>query len=89
MRMNMKKGVATLLIFFFVFASFLVVANPAEAASRVKGYTKKNGTYVAPHYKSSPNKSKFDNFSTKGNINPYTVKKGTVNPYKITPKKYK
>ena len=87
--MNIKKGIATLLIFLFVFANLLVVATPAEAASKVKGYTKKNGTYVAPHYKSSPNKSKLDNFSTKGNVNPYTGKKGTVNPYKITPKKYK
>lgn len=60
-----------------------------DAAQKVKGYTKKNGTYVAPHYKSTPNKSKFDNYSTKGNINPYTGKKGTVNPFKVTPKKYR
>lgn len=57
-------------------------SNEAEAARRVKGYTKKNGAYVQPHYRSSPNRSKFDNWSTKGNYNPYTGKKGTVNPYK-------
>lgn len=44
---------------------------------RVKGYTKKNGTYVAPHSRSAPNKTKKDNWSTKGNTNPVTRKKGT------------
>lgn len=43
----------------------------------VKGYTKKNGTYVAPHYRSSPNHTVRDNWSTKGNRNPYTGKLGT------------
>ena len=46
----------------------------------VRGYTKKNGTYVQPHYRSSPNGTVLDNYSTKGNINPYTGKEGTVNP---------
>lgn len=43
----------------------------------VRGYTRSNGTYVAPHYRSDPNRTKNDNFSTKGNINPYTGKPGT------------
>lgn len=52
--------------------------DTAQAATtRVKGYTRSNGTYVAPHYKSTPNRSKLDNYSTKGNSNPYTGKKGT------------
>ncbi len=56
----------------------------AEArTTRVRGYYKPStGSYVAPHYKTTPNRSKFDNFSTKGNYNPYTGKKGTVNPFK-------
>lgn len=56
---------------------FLVSAFPTHAASRIKGYVKKNGTYVAPHFKTEPNKQKLDNFSTKGNVNPFTGKKGT------------
>lgn len=47
----------------------------------VNGYYKSNGTYVKGYNKTSPNSTKFDNFSTKGNINPYTSKSGTVNPY--------
>lgn len=47
------------------------------SAGKVKGYTKKNGTYVAPHSKSKSDGSKMNNYSSKGNTNPYTGKKGT------------
>lgn len=43
----------------------------------VSGYTKKNGDYVAPHERSAPNRTQKDNYSTKGNTNPYTGKSGT------------
>lgn len=48
----------------------------------VKGYTKKDSTYVAPHVRTSPDSSKQNNWSAKGNVNPYTGKKGTVDPDK-------
>ncbi len=41
------------------------------------GYTKSNGTYVAPSHATNPNSAKADNWSTKGNVNPYTGKAGT------------
>ena len=44
---------------------------------RVKGYTRSNGTYVAPHYRSRSNNTKKDNYSTYGNTNPYTGTTGT------------
>lgn len=59
----------------------LFLATSAIADVYVKGYTRKDGTYVAPHYRSDPNGSVYDNWSTKGNVNPYTGKKGTKNPY--------
>ena len=60
----------------------LITASPAEAA-RVRGYYKPStGIYVQPYYRTSPNSTRFDNYSTKGNYNPYTGKKGFVNPYK-------
>ena len=46
----------------------------------VSGYYKSDGTYVKPHYRSAPNSTTLDNFSTKGNTNPYTGKKGTKSP---------
>lgn len=67
-----------------LFIGILSLSASAEArVTSVRGYFKPStGSYVAPHYKTTPNRSKFDNFSTKGNYNPYTGKKGTVNPYK-------
>ncbi|MDO8430174.1 MAG: hypothetical protein Q7S73_02305 [bacterium] len=58
--------------------------NVVEArAVSVKGYYKpSSGRYVMPSYRTSPNKTKIDNYSTKGNYNPYTGKKGYSNPYK-------
>lgn len=76
----MKKLLISLLLGIFAFS--ILTPTSVEAASRVKGYIKKNGTYVQPHYRSSPNRSKLDNWSTKGNYNPYTGRKGTVNLYK-------
>lgn len=43
----------------------------------VSGLTTKNGTYVAPSHATNPNGTKSDNYSQKGNVNPYTGKKGT------------
>ncbi|WCM86680.1 hypothetical protein [Acidovorax sp. NCPPB 3576] len=40
-------------------------------------YTRKDGTYVAPSHATNPNGSKADNWSQKGNVNPYTGKEGT------------
>jgi hypothetical protein len=43
----------------------------------VDSYTKKDGTYVPSHYRTAPNNTKSDNYSTYGNYNPYTGKAGT------------
>jgi hypothetical protein len=59
----------------------LAFSATASAQVHVRGYTTKSGTYVAPHYRSSPDSSKLNNWSTKGNVNPYTGQPGTKNPY--------
>lgn len=46
-----------------------------------QGYTRSDGQYVQPYHRSNPNSSMYDNYSTKGQYNPYTGKAGTVNPY--------
>ena len=62
---------------------FLLFATSAFAGDVwVDGYFRKDGTYVPGHYRTRPNKNIWDNYSTKGNINPYTGKKGYVDPYK-------
>lgn len=43
----------------------------------VNGYVRSNGTYVAPHYRSAPDGNFGNNWSTIGNVNPYTGELGT------------
>ncbi|WP_308515736.1 hypothetical protein [Sphingomonas flavescens] len=57
------------------------VATAASAQTYVHGYTRGDGTYVAPHYRSSPDSSLLNNYSTRGNVNPYTGQVGTRDPY--------
>jgi hypothetical protein len=57
------------------------LSHIGHAKEHVSGYTKSNGTHVAPYYRSSPNGSFSDNWSTKGNFNPHTGKEGT----RVTP----
>jgi hypothetical protein len=52
----------------------------AKGSHSVRGHSKKDGTRVAPHHATNPNKSKRDNWSSKGNRNPYTGKEGTKDP---------
>lgn len=77
----MKRFVCFISIIFMVVGISANSIN-AQSSHRVKSYMKKNGTYVSPYRKTKSDKSKFNNYSTKGNYNPYTGKKGTKNPYK-------
>jgi hypothetical protein len=58
----------------------LLVTGIASADTYVRGYTRNDGTYVQPHYQSAPNGNQYDNYSSKGNVNPYTGQQGTVQP---------
>ena len=62
-----------------ILTAFLLCISALLCAAdvSVKGYHRKNGTYVAPHVRSSPNGTSSDNWSAKGNVNPYTGKAGT------------
>jgi hypothetical protein len=43
----------------------------------VRGYTRANGTHVQPSFRSAPDGKFYNNWTTYGNINPYTGKEGT------------
>lgn len=58
----------------------MVCSSVALADVYVRGYTRSDGTYVAPHYRSSPNSTRNDNWTTRGNVNPYTGEPGTRSP---------
>ncbi|MHA1470959.1 MAG: hypothetical protein ACTSSP_10440, partial [Candidatus Asgardarchaeia archaeon] len=66
------KKLIILIVIMMSLATSLLMADVS-----VKGYYRKNGTYVAPHYRSNPDGNPYNNWSTKGNINPYTGKIGT------------
>ena len=75
----MKKFISGLILLIT-----LAVAGPVSARTvTVHGYYKPStGHYVSSYHRTSANYTKMDNWSTKGNYNPYTGKKGYVNPYK-------
>lgn len=72
-----KKLVVIFLISLFAFTS---VVFYADAAVSVRGYYRKNGTYVQPHYRSNPDSNPYNNWSYPGNTNPYTGKVAPGNP---------
>jgi len=62
-----------------------VAAADAQGSYHRRGYVTKNGTYVQPSRATRPDSSKMNNWSTKGNVNPYTGKAGTRDPYAPRP----
>ena len=49
------------------------VSSPHSGSPvHVNGYTRSDGTYVAPYVRSSPDATLSNNWSTRGNINPYS-----------------
>ena len=76
----MKKILSKLL----VISILIIFTGSAFARSvRVKPYYRQNGTYVQPHYRTSPDRNIWNNYSTRGNVNPYTGNKGYKDPYKL------
>ena len=65
----------------FVVTLTFVYGLEASAQTRVGGYTRRDGTHVQPYYRSRPDGNFSNNWSTKGNVNPYTGKPGT----RVTP----
>jgi hypothetical protein len=62
------------LILSFIFS---ILAFAAFSQTFVNPYTKKNGTTVQGYYRTAPNTTNIDNYSTQGNFNPYTGQIGT------------
>ena len=62
----------------------VAAAQPKVAVPRlVAPYMKRNGTYVMPSMRTPPNRSRLDNWSTKGNTNPFSGKAGTKPSYPL------
>ena len=61
--MKIKQTLAALAILVTSIAAFNSSAN---ALVSVDGYYKGNGTFVAPHYRTSPDGNPYNNFSYRG-----------------------
>ncbi len=63
----------TILVFLFG----LSTAGSALGDNYTKPYVRSDGTYVQGHMSSEPNQYRFDNYSGRGNVNPYTQERGS------------
>ncbi len=65
-------------LFFLIVFFFTTALTFAQSQVWVNGYTRSNGTYVEGHYRTAPDYTINNNWSTVGNVNPHTGKAGTV-----------
>ena len=76
----MRKALSGLLASLFTSAALLSISSSVYADDYVRGYTRKDGTYVQPHYRSDRDGNPYNNYSYPGNTNPYTGKQATGDP---------
>ena len=62
-------------------AACALFAGAVSAQVYVKPYVKKDGTYVQGHQRTAPNSTRTDNYSSQGNVNPFTGREGRVDPF--------
>ncbi len=72
----MKKSILSILLFL----SFFATLAQSRKDVYVRGYTRSNGTYVQGHYRTAPDHTINNNYSTYPNVNPYTGTMGTISP---------
>ena len=64
-------------------AGLLTVVGPTSVSADcyVSGYYTSRGTWVNGYYRTCADNNMWNNYSTKGNYNPYTGRKGYIDPY--------
>jgi hypothetical protein len=77
-----KKKLFVLFLLLSLVSTQLLPVGTAFARSNphstyVHGYTKQNGTHISGYHRTVANHTKLDNYSHKGNYNPWTHKYGT------------
>lgn len=89
----MKRFTLSLMLLFALSQSTLAQTNRSSAPSnnsyqqypnsvnsnttQVRGYVRKDGTYVLPYERTSKNSTNWDNYSTTNNTNPNTQEQGS------------
>lgn len=75
--MDTKRSIV-LAVALMVLISFLTVT--LAEAGWVRGYTRRDGTYVQPHFRTNPDGNPYNNYSFPGNYNLNTGKTTPGNP---------
>lgn len=57
---------------------FLGFQSASAGDTYVNGYYRSDGTYVQGYHRTTPDNTVNNNYSTSGNVNPYTGASGTV-----------
>jgi hypothetical protein len=76
----MERKFRILMIFMVMLLGLLPLQAEAQPNHRVRGYVTRGGVYVQPHRATNPDRSRLNNYSSRGNYNPYTGKVGTRYP---------
>jgi len=71
----MKKATLAL-----VLLASVITAN-AQGYHHVRPYYRHDGTFVQGHYQTNPDGNPYNNWSTYPNVNPFTGRQGTIQPY--------
>lgn len=61
----------------------LSLTTPAMA-QYTRGHYRSNGSYVQGYHRTRTDGNIFNNYSTRGNLNPYTGRTGRIKPYSQT-----
>lgn len=72
----MLFGSASSTLLLILLFAFLPVVAEARKDTAVKSHVRKGGKLVQPYKRKHPDKTKLDNYGTKGNLNPDTGKVG-------------
>lgn len=76
----MKKLILTAALTLAATAAHAQYLGSNPNTHRSSGYTTSTGTYVQPYVATNPNGTQRDNFSSSGNVNPYTGSVGHRTP---------
>ncbi len=74
---SMKKIAIVLIAAFTLSMGAYAKGSSSGGSHSVRGHVTNGGTYVQPHHATNRDSTKANNWSHKGNVNPYTGKEGT------------
>jgi len=89
MKHNASKQMLKKLLCFFILTIILDPIILEAGRVSVRGYYRKDGTYVQPHYRTSSDGNPYNNYSYPGNLNPTTDKITTNDPEKYLDRYYR